>query len=69
MRRWAIRGQQWCERVGRSERRAVEREIGCQMCRDEDRKSVTTDGERTETRRSGVVGDEGKAQADKMNWS
>lgn len=40
MRRWAVRGQQWCERVGRRERRADEREIGCQMCRNEDRKRV-----------------------------
>ena len=33
MRRRTVRGRRWCERVGRRERRADEREIGCQMCR------------------------------------
>lgn len=35
-----VRGQHWCERAVRRKRRADEREIGCQMCRDRDRKRV-----------------------------
>lgn len=34
-----------------------------------ERKSVTTGRGKTERRGGGVVGDEGKEQADKMNWS
>lgn len=73
-----VRGRQSCERVGKGEKRADGREIGCQKCREDEKKKARgmtriekeiLQVKTEENRRDGAVGDEGKERADKMNWS